>query len=193
VDAPSGKINRDSAPPPATPPTPHNTPAKALLLLVGYNTGAAAHPDDITNSIILNQLRLAALDAHDLQISPAIAINAAAPELLEPLGTTSTLATEAFPPRALLIEDWPQPILSSATIVSFTNNGDYTTDDLLCGTLEHLATSSPSLRKHTTGQVAAGQVYNLPQSLQVIILTRVLPSATLDGRFYTSAPLLLVD
>jgi hypothetical protein len=170
VDAPLVKINRDSAPPPATPPTPHNTFAKALLPLVGYNTRAPAHPNDITNPIILNQLCLAALDAHDLQIIPAITINAAAParspqqgiifynrrydtpttspllqELLEPLRTTSTPATEAFPPRALLIEDWPHPILSSATVVFFTNNGDNTTGDLLFGTLEHLATSPPSL------------------------------------------------
>jgi hypothetical protein len=38
-----------------------------------------AQPDDITNPIILNQLCLAALDAYDLQIIPAIAINAVAP------------------------------------------------------------------------------------------------------------------
>jgi hypothetical protein len=63
-----------------------------------------------------------------------------------------------------LFEEWPQPILSSATVIFLTNNSNYM-GDLLSGILEHLATSplSPSLQKHTTGKVATRQVYNLPR------------------------------
>jgi hypothetical protein len=48
------------------------------------------------------------------------------------------------------------------------------------------------MRKHITGQVAVGHVYDLPWSLQVRLLTGLLPSATLEGRFSTPAPLLLL-
>jgi hypothetical protein len=50
VDAPAGKMQRDSAPPPAMTPTP---PAKAPVPLVGYNTGSAVHPDDIDINVTL--------------------------------------------------------------------------------------------------------------------------------------------
>jgi hypothetical protein len=118
-------------------------------------------------------------------------------ELLEPLGTTSTPTTQAFAPSLLLTEDWPQHTLSSAAVTFFTTNAAYAKDDLLFGTLENRTSSTPSkvattLNKRITAQLAAGQVHN--RSLQVILLTGVLPNATPDGLFYTPAPLLpLVD
>jgi hypothetical protein len=99
----------------------------------------------------------------------------------------------------LLTEDWPQHTLSSATVAFFTTNATYAKDDLLFGTLENRTSSTPSkvattLNKRITGQLVAGQVHNLPRSLQVILLTGVLPNATPDGLFYTPTPLLpLVD
>jgi hypothetical protein len=49
-----------------------------------------------------------------------------------------------------LIEDWPQHILSSATII-FDSNADYDTGNLNFGTREHLTTSPPSKVLHLTG------------------------------------------
>ena len=37
--------------------------------------------------------------------------------------TTSTPTTQAFPSSILLLEEWPQRILPSATIIFFGNNG----------------------------------------------------------------------
>ena len=106
--------------------------------------------------------------------------------------TTSTLTTQAFPSSILLLEEWPQHILPSATIVFFDNNGqqflsimdtyigrqhadapslislaNYNTGNLLFGTLQHFTTTPPTiiaiaLCQRIRGQVDAGQVHSLP-------------------------------
>jgi len=91
-----------------------------------------------------------------------------------------------FPSSILLLEEWPQRILPSATIVFFDNNGqqflsiddvyisrqhadghplvslaNYNTGDLLFGTLQHFTTAPPSIVatafcRRIMGQVDAG-------------------------------------
>ena len=117
-------------------------------------------------------------------------------DLLEWLGTTSshllaiglhivtsTPTTQAFPSSILLLEEWPQRILPSATIVFFENNGqqflsiddiyisrqhanghplvssaNYDTGDLLFGTLQHFTTSLPSIMATTLCRRIVGHV-----------------------------------
>jgi len=84
--------------------------------------------------------------------------------------TTSTPTTQAFPLSILLLEEWPQHILPSATIIFFDNNGqqflsiediyisrqhteghplvssaNYDTGDLLFGMLQHFTTTPPTI------------------------------------------------
>jgi hypothetical protein len=105
----------------------------------------------------------------------------------------STPTTQVFLSSILLLEEWPQRILPSATITFFDNNGqqflsiediyiskqhadshplispvNYDMGDLLFGTLQHFTTTPPTivataLCRHIMGQVDAGQVYLFPR------------------------------
>jgi hypothetical protein len=67
VDAPSSEMKGDSAQTTmAAAPTPMNTPTKALVPRVGYNTGAAAYVDNNPHQAILTQLHLATTDERKL-------------------------------------------------------------------------------------------------------------------------------
>jgi hypothetical protein len=91
VDAPSGKMERDAAPPPTMTLTPQNTPTKAPLPLVGYNTGAAAHPDDITIAADPNFRAQRARDAPTRRTAWTSA----------PLPPTATPTLDVLPPPTL--------------------------------------------------------------------------------------------
>jgi hypothetical protein len=99
---------------------------------------------------------------------------------------TSTPTTQAFASRILLLEEWPQLVLPSATIIFFDNNGqqflsiediyisrqhvdghplvspaNYDTGDLLFGMLQHFTMTPPTivataLCRRIMGQVDAG-------------------------------------
>ncbi|CAD6334259.1 unnamed protein product [Miscanthus lutarioriparius] len=102
VDAPSGKMKRDLAQPPATTPTPHNTHAQALLPLVGYNTETTAHPNDITIAAGPN---LGAQRARDAPTGRATRTSA-------PLPPTATPTLDIPPPPML-----PPRVKNNAGIV----------------------------------------------------------------------------
>jgi hypothetical protein len=106
---------------------------------------------------------------------------------------TSTPTTQAFPLSILLLEDRPQHILPSTTVVFFDSNdqqflsidsiyisrqhanghplispANYDTGDLLFDTLQHFTTTPPTivvttLCRRITRQVDAGQVYSFPR------------------------------
>jgi hypothetical protein len=98
-------------------------------------------------------------------------------ELLEPLGTqvlavslhtaTSTPATQAIPSSVLLIEDWPQHILSSATII-FNSNADYDTGNLNFSTWEHLTTSPLRMKTVENGRKRTYDIEKRKRSVQDI-------------------------
>jgi hypothetical protein len=91
VDAPPSKMARDSAPPPTATPRPYTTPTKELLPLVGYSTGAAMHPNNITIAVGPN---LGAQQARDTSTGRT-------PRTSAPLPPTATPTLDVPPPPKL--------------------------------------------------------------------------------------------